>query len=386
MLGNAKEFCSDWYAPDYYKQSPIDDPTGPLQPSARVLRGGGWFSYPSASGGRGRMNVAVSSRDGFRVVSESPAGTAPWRRAPPGETAGGTGGLPTGPTQAAVGGTPKIDPSRYVDIQLITSCSGPRGEIFDGAWWAVAGPKSTIKPPVPMSSGGYLGTAAHVTGTRAGVIEEYAKFGINMRRGGQGLFDASRYDGISFYARADKPMEIQVWMGQENTEPSCGLCAAMKTCYNSPKLAVTIGSVWSRFVVPFDALLSDPVPGGGRVPVTPATITQFGFTMPPGAFDFWIDEIYFVQGVEKVPGAARSIEGKPPGPPAASAAEGPARTPQEKPPAPTAAPERIPPRDQHASLRTSAAPRGPWRATTSSKGIQEAAVSSLATGAGPTTT
>jgi len=226
-----------------------------------------------------------------------------------------------------------IDPSRYIDIQLITSCSGPRGEIFDGAWWAVAGPKSTIKQPGPMSSGGYLGTAAHVTGTRSGAIEEYASFGINMRRGSV-LFDASGYHGISFYAKADKPMEIQVGMGQENTEPACGLCAAMKTCLNSPKLAVTIGTAWSRFVVPFDALLSDPVPGGGRVPVTPATITQFGFRMPPGAFDFWVDEIYFVRGVEKVPeiipAPAGSNEGKLPGPLAVNAAASTARTPPDK--------------------------------------------------------
>jgi len=243
----------------------------------------------------------------------------------------GTGTGDAGSGNGTRGGN--IDPSRYIDIQLITSCSGPRGEIFDGAWWAVAGPKSTIKQPGPMSSGGYLGTAAHVTGTRSGAIEEYASFGINMRRGSV-LFDASGYHGISFYAKADKPMEIQVGMGQENTEPACGLCAAMKTCLNSPKLAVTIGTAWSRFVVPFDALLSDPVPGGGRVPVTPATITQFGFRMPPGAFDFWVDEIYFVRGVEKVPeiipAPAGSNEGKLPGPLAVNAAASTARTPPDK--------------------------------------------------------
>ena len=172
-------------------------------------------------------------------------------------TGGASGVLPTGAAQTPVGGTPKIDPSRYIDVQLIASCSGPDGEIFDGAWWSVAGLKSTINPPVPpggpfsMSSGGYLGTAAHVTGTMA--LGEYAILGINMRRGRPGLFDASRYDGISFYAKADKPMEIQVGMAQENTDPDCGLCTAMKTCYNHPKLAVTIGTVWSRFVVPFDA-------------------------------------------------------------------------------------------------------------------------------------
>jgi formylglycine-generating enzyme required for sulfatase activity len=42
MHGNALEWCSDWYAQDYYKKSPVDDPQGPDSGSARVLRGGGY--------------------------------------------------------------------------------------------------------------------------------------------------------------------------------------------------------------------------------------------------------------------------------------------------------------------------------------------------------
>ena len=226
-------------------------------------------------------------------------------------TAGATGGSPTGPARTEAGGTPKIDPSRYIDTQLITSCSGPLGEIFGGGWWSVTGPKSTIKPHVPpgdfsMSSGGYLGTAAHVTGARALGGVENAKLGVNLRRGGAPPFDASRYHGISFYAKADKPMEVQVGLGQENS---------VFYRYNNPKLAVTVGTTWSRYVVPFDAILSDPLPGGGRVPVTLATVDFLEFLMPVGAFDFWVDEIYFVRGVENVtgsdPATSGGNEGKP---------------------------------------------------------------------------
>jgi hypothetical protein len=28
---------------------------------------------------------------------------------------------------------------------------------------------------------------------------------------------------------------------------------------------------------------------------TPATIKHFQFAMPPGSFDFWLDELYFVR-------------------------------------------------------------------------------------------
>jgi serine/threonine protein kinase len=210
-----------------------------------------------------------------------------------------TGGTGSGGSETRGSGTGggNVDPSRYCDVQLIASCSGERGESFNGGWFSVAGPNSTIKPPLPpgpfaMSSGGYLGTAAHVTGSRA--LGGWAKLGINMLPG-TGLLDASGYHGISFYAKADKPMEIQVMLAQENNDPSYGLCAALKTCYNYPRRTVAVGTIWSRFVVPFDALLSAPLAGGGRVPVTPATIKHFEFVMPVGAFDFWVDEIYFVR-------------------------------------------------------------------------------------------
>src|SRR6185437_4822244 len=43
MIGNVGEWCSDWYGRDYYRQSPKDDPTGPLSGTSRVVRGSGFF-------------------------------------------------------------------------------------------------------------------------------------------------------------------------------------------------------------------------------------------------------------------------------------------------------------------------------------------------------
>jgi formylglycine-generating enzyme required for sulfatase activity len=46
MHGNVWEWVSDWHANDYYKNSPINDPSGPVQGEVKVRRGGSWHTWP----------------------------------------------------------------------------------------------------------------------------------------------------------------------------------------------------------------------------------------------------------------------------------------------------------------------------------------------------
>ena len=75
MLGNAMEWCADFYQPDYYSQckSGVTDPVGPSQGKFRVMRGGSWAGIAKMSRASYRYGVMADYKsdylgDGFRVA------------------------------------------------------------------------------------------------------------------------------------------------------------------------------------------------------------------------------------------------------------------------------------------------------------------------------
>jgi formylglycine-generating enzyme required for sulfatase activity/serine/threonine protein kinase len=74
MHGNVRELCGDWFADDYYANSPDADPHGFSTGDSHVIRGGGWNSSAAVCRCAARGSLQPSSVDlnlGFRVVAET---------------------------------------------------------------------------------------------------------------------------------------------------------------------------------------------------------------------------------------------------------------------------------------------------------------------------
>jgi len=71
MHGNVREWCQDWYDPNYYKSNLVDDPQGPQTGAMKVNRGGSWQSPANMCRSAARAYDLPTERSnliGFRIV------------------------------------------------------------------------------------------------------------------------------------------------------------------------------------------------------------------------------------------------------------------------------------------------------------------------------
>jgi formylglycine-generating enzyme required for sulfatase activity len=66
MAGNVAEWVADWFDPNYYRNAPLSDPTGPSRGAIKAMRGGSWLK-PAKS-------LRTSDRD-WGTMDSRPSGT-----------------------------------------------------------------------------------------------------------------------------------------------------------------------------------------------------------------------------------------------------------------------------------------------------------------------
>lgn len=74
MADNVHEWCSDWYAADYYRNSPVESPTGPVEGKRKASRGGSWRHRVPITRVNARASLAPEFRYadfGFRVYASA---------------------------------------------------------------------------------------------------------------------------------------------------------------------------------------------------------------------------------------------------------------------------------------------------------------------------
>lgn len=147
-----------------------------------------------------------------------------------------------------------------------------------------------------MTPGGANGTkfAAHMSGTVAGGNGGYVGLGLNFVDP-QGQYDASKYQGITFWAKKGpgSVAKVRLKVPDVNTVPEGKVC---KECYNDFGMELTLNDEWTQYTIPFRAMKQEKDWGSPHPDaITPSTLygIQFQFKEPGTSFDFWLDEIEF---------------------------------------------------------------------------------------------
>jgi hypothetical protein len=143
-----------------------------------------------------------------------------------------------------------------------------------GWWWSTndgTGVQGWGFEPVSGRAGNTLAVRTH-----GGDFTEWgAILGVNLR--GSSAFDASAYDALWFWARAEPQSTHSVSAQISDGSGVRGL------------FAVTLSDEWAEYRVPFDELRST-----GGVLVNPETFFTVQFLFPPRqAFDVWFDDLAF---------------------------------------------------------------------------------------------
>lgn len=149
-------------------------------------------------------------------------------------------------------------------------------------------PKSELFAPGGPQGSKYFAHAKGKLATSGASI--YAGIGFNLADP-KSLYDASKYQGISFWAKGNATLRFKT--PDVQTEPGGDRCTS---CYNDFGVDIALYPEWTRFTVPFAKMKQQPGWGDPAPAVAKDALfaIQWQVSKPGAEFDFAIDNVEFV--------------------------------------------------------------------------------------------
>lgn len=267
--------------------------------SIGLLGSAGCIKPPPAEGPGAAPGSAASIGGG---AAAAPAGAAPAAAAPAAAAAPSapvTPGAPIGNTGLKeCGQEGMIDDGEDGNNQNLPE--GNRG----GYWYTFRDKKGTTIEPVAGEDGGTFAMseggkssqfAARFHGKIGTGAPLFGGMGMNFIDP-KGAYDASKYAGISFWAKKGETStpKVRLKVPDSNTDPDGGVC---QECFNDFGGDLTLTTEWKQYIFPWKTMKQMPGWGNPRKPhITPSKIygIQFQVNVPSANYDIFIDDLKFV--------------------------------------------------------------------------------------------
>jgi hypothetical protein len=203
---------------------------------------------------------------------------------------------------------PGIVSTRAARLRTTAPLVGVWGANMDLALSSMPGLSVEVVPPAGVSDGGAMAPDASI-----------GPQGCPIILGNEGAVDLSAYSGITFWAMGDPTgaRTVQVMFQDRNTAARGGICNYSDSnspdyCYNGFATTIGLTDTFTRYTIAFSSLQQNPNWGYRpnpdlldlqhvhdiyfqiNAPVCYVTEMCVGGAPPPVTFDFWIDDLYFV--------------------------------------------------------------------------------------------
>lgn len=159
---------------------------------------------------------------------------------------------------------------------------------------------STIQPAAgstfAMSAGGAEGSAhaAHMSGKVGNGTVVYGGMGFNFVDP-KGMYDASAYKGISFWAKVGpgSGTHVRVKVPDVNTDDAGKVCTA---CFNDFGTDLELTTTWTKYTLPFSSMtqmVGWGAPQPGAITASKLFGVQWQVNTPGASYDVWVDDVEF---------------------------------------------------------------------------------------------